>query len=178
MANERVRGNDVGPTGRTVGANIARVRKGQQMSLGALEARLAELGRRISLSGLSKIENGDRRVDVDDLMAIAIALDVTPNGLLLPTGEPGDIAEVTGARGSVGLFWQWAGAESTPFSRDKRAFVVRSLPYWMDDPAPSMTWYGSLTLSMGVGGGDPEKIETHKYTAKTPAEVDWDRVRR
>jgi hypothetical protein len=49
---------------------------------------MAAAGRPILPSGLSKIEQGQRAVDVDDLVALAIALQVNPNALLLPAGIP------------------------------------------------------------------------------------------
>ncbi|MFK0401043.1 helix-turn-helix domain-containing protein [Microbacterium sp. NPDC090225] len=161
----------------TVAENIARIRKSQQLSLQDVEDKLTALGRRISFSGLSKIERGQKRVDVDDLMSIAIALDVTPNALLLPLADPDTTVEVSGAKGSLGLFWEWASAERTPFGRDQRSFLARSLPHWMDAPGPGLTWFGRITLSMGVGGADPEPIETHDFAAKTNADVDWERTR-
>ncbi|MEU2311200.1 helix-turn-helix domain-containing protein [Streptomyces albidoflavus] len=51
-----------------------------------LSSRLKLLGRPILPSGITKIEQGQRRVDVDDLVALAIALKVTPNRLLF--GKP------------------------------------------------------------------------------------------
>jgi transcriptional regulator with XRE-family HTH domain len=135
MTNERLRGNDQGPTGRTVAANIARVRKGQQMSLQRLEAILTTLGHRISFSALSKIENNGRRVDVDDLMALALALDVSPASLLLPLGAPNDDVEITGGFGAVGLIWEWAFAQEELVADDKRAFQARSLPAWLHPTA-------------------------------------------
>jgi transcriptional regulator with XRE-family HTH domain len=47
-----------------------------------LSERLAALGRPILPSGLSKIEQGTRRVDVDDLVALADALETVPSRLL------------------------------------------------------------------------------------------------
>jgi transcriptional regulator with XRE-family HTH domain len=55
----------------------------KQLSLQAVSERLAELGRPILPSGLSKIEQGDRRVDVDDLVALAAALETVPSALLV-----------------------------------------------------------------------------------------------
>ena len=52
------------------------------MSLQELSDRLTQVGRPILPSGLSKIESGDRRVDVDDLVGIAAALGVMPDRLL------------------------------------------------------------------------------------------------
>ncbi len=48
-----------------------------------LSARLTKLGRPILPSGITKLEQGKRRVDVDDLVALAAALRVTPTRLLL-----------------------------------------------------------------------------------------------
>ncbi len=44
----------------------------------------------LSASAISQIENGARRVDVDDLFALAIALDVTPALLLMPEAHSAD----------------------------------------------------------------------------------------
>jgi hypothetical protein len=59
-----------------------------------LSDRLAEVGRPIVPSGLSKIELGNRRVDVDDLTALAAALDTIPNDLLYePEQAPEGISQ-------------------------------------------------------------------------------------
>lgn len=130
MANVRTRGNDVGPTGKTVGENVERIRRGRRMALKELSAELSALGRPISLSGLSKLENGDRKADSDDLMALALALNVSPVALLLPQGNPSDLVEVTGGRGAVGLLWEWAYAQEELVAEDRRSFQARSLPAW------------------------------------------------
>lgn len=41
------------------------------------------IGRPLFPSAISKIENGHRRVDADELVALAVALDCTPNRLLI-----------------------------------------------------------------------------------------------
>ena len=80
---------ELGTSGHAVRANIRRIRELQKMSLQDVSDRLTRLGRPIARSGLSKIESGDRRVDVDDLVAIAAALSVTPNRLLkTPDNSP------------------------------------------------------------------------------------------
>lgn len=54
------------------------------MTVRELSARLGEIGHPILPSGITKIENGQRRVDVADLVALAHALRVNPNRLLFP----------------------------------------------------------------------------------------------
>lgn len=108
---------EVGPSGRTVATNVKRLREARGLTLRALSLTLKEQGRSLSADALNKIENGAslepravRRVDVDDLVALALALGVNPSALLLPM-EDGDgaVVEITGA-GSVpaSAAWDWA----------------------------------------------------------------------
>jgi transcriptional regulator with XRE-family HTH domain len=73
---------DLGVTGQTVAENVKFFRLQRAMSLRDLEAKLREVGWPILASGLMKIEKGTRRVDVDDLAALALAFGVRPNDLL------------------------------------------------------------------------------------------------
>lgn len=109
----RERGREIGETGATVAANLKRIRsQSGDLSLRELETRLNELGVKISASGLQKIEAGTRRVDTDELMAIAIALNVSPNALLLPYDTSGnDVSSgVTAAPAGItgAQAWAWA----------------------------------------------------------------------
>lgn len=54
------------------------------MTFVALSRRMTELGRPVPPLGLRRMEAGERRVDVDDLLALARALEVSPIVLLLP----------------------------------------------------------------------------------------------
>lgn len=84
---DRKRGNPAGHTNEVVAANLRTVRQSSGVDLRELSARIKATGRVISPSALSKIENGDRRVDVDDLTVFAYALETTPAALLTPTAE-------------------------------------------------------------------------------------------
>lgn len=133
MANlERQRGNDIGPTGLTLGANLARARKAANLSLKELSAKLDELDRKISWSGISKIENGNRKVDADELIALALTLNVSPLALLLPQSRERQAPiTLTGLDASAESVWKWA-LGSTPLSgSDRRGFQARSLPEWL-----------------------------------------------
>ncbi|MFE6521893.1 helix-turn-helix domain-containing protein [Streptomyces sp. NPDC057794] len=105
---------ELGPTGRTVAANVKRLRESRGLTLRALSAELKERGRPLSADALNKIENGDgneargiRRVDVDDLMALAVVLDVSPLALLLPHDARG-ATDITAAGQVDGReAWTW-----------------------------------------------------------------------
>ena len=79
---------ELGEVGHTVKAQVRRLREQRGLSLQALSERLQTVGRPILPSGLSKIEAGDRRVDVDDLVALAEALGTVPDDLLTPNAAP------------------------------------------------------------------------------------------
>jgi hypothetical protein len=81
----------------TLQANIRRFRRAdwQDITTAEMSRRLGELGQPIPDTGITKTEQGTRRVDVDDLVAIALALGVTPNALLLPP------VDYLGAAGSI-----------------------------------------------------------------------------
>jgi hypothetical protein len=86
------------------------------MSTSALSERLRRLGRPIWPTGITKIEagrvedgEGVRRVDVDDLIALALALDVSPNRLLLPESATDEQIDLTPrTRASSLALWRWA----------------------------------------------------------------------
>lgn len=75
---------DLGPLGQQLAKNVKALRG--STPLRELEARLRDLGRPILASGLVKLEGGRRRVDIDDLVALARALRVPPILLVLPLG--------------------------------------------------------------------------------------------
>lgn len=74
----------IGPAGEILGRNVQRIREAQRLTYVALSNRLAELGRPVAVLGLRRIERGERRVDVDDLLALALALNVSPTDLIVP----------------------------------------------------------------------------------------------
>lgn len=70
----------VGPVGQRVAERVKQYRG--SISVRELSARLTAQGRPILPSGITKIEQGVRRVDVDDLFALAESLEVVPSQLL------------------------------------------------------------------------------------------------
>ncbi|MFJ1604178.1 helix-turn-helix domain-containing protein [Streptomyces sp. NPDC088253] len=109
---------ELGPNGRTVAANVKRLRAAQGMSLRALSDALSKVGRSLSQDAINKIENGSekdtkkqiRRVDVDDLIALSVVFRVSPSALLLPLDDsPTGTIEITGVGEVSGnAAWDWA----------------------------------------------------------------------
>lgn len=125
--------NPLGPTGRTVADNIKRIRGDMQYV--KLAARLEEIGRPIPTLGLRKIESYERRVDADDLLAIAVALEVSPVGLLMPVSGSADsmvTATGTGELPADNLL-PWLRAEAPLPQQVRTANMHLSLPEWQID---------------------------------------------
>ncbi|MCZ4077288.1 helix-turn-helix transcriptional regulator [Rhodococcus sp. H36-A4] len=162
----------LGPTGETVRENIARIRRERNLTLRSLSERLTEVGRPISNSSISQVETGSRRVDVDDLLAFAVALDVSPNMLLMPAHYDSnrEIA-VTGMAGvRAGLFWYFLDgmrsltAQSLDFAvRSQPPFLQpQSVPARASESAPTdlrvarrmQTNGNDVDMSVSIGVGD------------------------
>lgn len=131
-------------------ANVADLRARRGLTTRALSARLAELGHPILASGISKIENRTRRVDVGDLVALAVALEVSPVRLLLPGGWVDEV-RVTGERTATWeAAWRWATGEvpltDQPLELSDprvKTFIDESRPYegrpWIHEAARGLT---------------------------------------
>jgi len=133
-------------TGENVRANVVRLRKARGLTTYQLAQLMAKAGRPIPQSGISRIESGGRRVDVDDLTALAVVLGVSPAALLLPLTDSDQAeVEVTGG-GTVRAVeaWDWAssrrplkltsGKEQTQLLEHQ----LYSLPPWLRDPVGPM----------------------------------------
>lgn len=100
------------PTGKTVADNVRRIRdEVRGWSTYELSRKLSDAGRPIAASALAKIERAERRVDVGDLMALAVALEVHPAALLFPPTVAGDAELTGGGRIAAGIVWEWAEGE-------------------------------------------------------------------
>jgi transcriptional regulator with XRE-family HTH domain len=93
----------------TVARNVARLRNARGLTTIQLAKLLEDAGRPITASSITKLELGQRKVDVDDLIVIALALRVSPTALLLPpTADQHDSTPITSA-GEIGadIAWNW-----------------------------------------------------------------------
>jgi hypothetical protein len=107
------------------------------MSQVQLAAEVERLGRPMTGSVVGKAEQCARRIDADDLAAFALALDVTPNRLLLPgTASSEHIVEVSPGRWVTELdAWQWALGEKPLGEGNEADFIAENRPSHSPDPA-------------------------------------------
>jgi hypothetical protein len=119
----------LGPNGRMVMAKVRMLRRKRGLSIRALAAETTKLRRTLGTDALNKIELGVRRVDVDDLFALASTLGVTPAQLLEPPetctvcdGQPpaGFACLACGADGGEGAAGATPVADITPAVRPGR----------------------------------------------------------
>jgi len=101
-----------GHVAQSVATNVNSVRDRRGLSQQQLAARLGELGRPMQASAVAKIESGARRVDVDDLAALAVALNVAVARLLVPDGGEDELVFVVPAFSvPADSAWAWATGE-------------------------------------------------------------------
>ncbi|MEU0977964.1 helix-turn-helix domain-containing protein [Streptomyces griseus] len=126
-----------GPTAKQVGENVRRLRDRRGYTIYELSEKLRAAGRPITPSAVAKIERRERQVTADDLVVLAVVLDVSPAALLLPLKDsPRERVDITGA-GVVpaDAAWAWASNQRpllTPSSETARTaeseYALASLP--------------------------------------------------
>ncbi len=126
-----------------VPVNIIAQRQRKNLSYAQLSRKLKEAARAIPELRLRRIEDGDRR-HVDDLMALAGALDLSPITLLMPeTAKRNDLVEVTGRLlESTENVWDWL-----------RAIHLRR---------------GALALNLRRRGPHVDEIDSQSFVASNP----------
>lgn len=134
MAGKKI---ELGASGKVVAANVKRLRNNREYKW--LSQQLQALGRDITPLAIRRIEESDRRVDVDDLIALAVALEVSPATLLTPhTGsDPEERVELNGVEMPVAYLWGWLRGDNELPRPDENGipafsavFLSRALPPW------------------------------------------------
>lgn len=128
---------EIGHTGATVAENVARLREAQRITYAEMSRILGEAGRPIPPLGLRRIEAGERRIDVDDLVALAVALNVSPITLLMPEADDEDSeVTVTGVDQAqpASTVWNWLAGQTAPwFTGSVAQYIAAAWPRWMQD---------------------------------------------
>jgi transcriptional regulator with XRE-family HTH domain len=133
---------DLGPVGETVRRNLLSFRGRRGLTLSEVSARLSELGHPMSVSTLSGVENGGRRVDVDDLIHLCLALDISPAAMLMPHATDAEEDVSSAFPHPAGAWWAWLTA-----ARPLDAVVVNETPAdawevegWRREQVPEFGW--------------------------------------
>lgn len=130
----------LGPLAEQIAENIRRIRESRRLSYALIAERLEEVGRPIPVLGLRRIERGDRRVDVDDLVALAYVLAVPPILLIFPLGQSQEIELLPDRSADTWSAVKW-------FTGDRPLFVPRAdRPYGttFESPDAARQWQGSM----------------------------------
>ncbi|WP_433699268.1 helix-turn-helix domain-containing protein [Nocardiopsis sp. CA-288880] len=129
--------SSIGPTGQQIGQNVAVIRGQQGVTTEQLAQRLTDVGVPIKASAITKVEKGQRRLTVDELVALAVVLDVNPSALMLPVEVDRDRpVEITG-HGEVpaARAWQWVDGHKPLPGRASREqaeqFDQAVRPWWL-----------------------------------------------
>jgi transcriptional regulator with XRE-family HTH domain len=120
-----------------VAREIRRRRDQRGFTAQDLAARIAKDGGKLSRQAISKIENGDRGVSIQELLLLGKALGVPPALLLFPLGREATVEVLPGHDAATWQVWRWfAGLDVFPGSvrddpEDIRAFQAGSQPVTM-----------------------------------------------
>lgn len=126
--------SELGFTALVVAANVRRHRERMGLGFAQLSRELIKAGRDIPPLGIGRIESGERRVDVDELTALAAAFGVCPATLLMPeVADAEAVVQLTGAeKGQAQRIWSWLTG-SYPLEGSVLAFFNVALPPWERD---------------------------------------------
>lgn len=133
MAGQKI---EIGATSKTVAANLTRLRKSLNLNYTEVSKRLEAIGHNgISALAVRRMEETKRRVDVDDLMALSLALGVNPNALLVRSTESAtEKVELSGRDEPImaQTLWGWLQAKNCLGAIDDQVlFRRRALPRWL-----------------------------------------------
>jgi transcriptional regulator with XRE-family HTH domain len=119
-----------GPSSQQVVDNVKRLREGRGWSLPRLSQELTKVGRPILPTGLHRLENGKRRVDADDLVALAVALDVSPITLLMPFRATGTVQVTEDVDADALVGWDWMrGIRPLDLPAEREEAMIRAVAF-------------------------------------------------
>lgn len=157
------RANELGPTGSRLAENVKMLRERLPLTTEQLAERVTGLGRPVRANTITKIEKGQRRVDIDDAMALAIALEVNLTTLVLPYTTKGTVQLTETTTIDAADAWNWAdgrrplrvpegddGSALVDFQRHARPLNRRM--WAMGTPA------GMMAAASEAGNASPEQV--------------------
>lgn len=140
-----------GPISGYVVENVRRLRGERKWSLVELSDRMGAAGRPMLASGLHRLEQGSRRIDVDDLVALAIVFDCAPVTLLFPPDTGGDVQLTWSQTVEALVAWDWArGVRPFDLPADEQEAAIRTAEFQLTAvPSPLQSAdLGKITRAM------------------------------
>jgi hypothetical protein len=108
------------------------------MTVYDVSRKLGEIGWPIVASGITRIELGQRRVDADDLVALAVALGCSPLRLILPASASAEacpaVTPLTAAPPAD--LWAWAAGERPLALNGDAPMSGSALAMWIVENRP------------------------------------------
>ncbi|WP_216636373.1 helix-turn-helix transcriptional regulator [Mycobacterium sp. IS-1496] len=129
-----------GPTGETVAARLREIRTYLNLTFTEVSERLTAVGWPISAVGVRRIEDGDRKVTVDDLVGLSVALGVSPIGLLSTNvADRNDLVTATGLSDPISAedLWKWLRMDKQLGEPEDKAVALLE---FMRVGAPAWRW--------------------------------------
>lgn len=163
------RSNGRGAVGAALQSELEAQRKRRSLSQRALSRHLNDQGTPLSPSQLAKIELGERTVSVDDLVALALVLKVSPIRLLLPDTAAADDEITIGSGHTQPAFVVWGWAQGTgpwPTLSEEEGFNsdedladwVAQYPTWLQ---VEMTDRHPLLVAAAAAAGRARRVHHH-----------------
>lgn len=118
------RTSGIGPTGRTVARNVARLRNARGLTVIGLAQALRAAGHPMPATGITKIELEQRRVTVEDLVALAVVLNANVSALLLPPTTDGETEIAAAGTVHAEAAWKWADGEQPLVAADDESTAL------------------------------------------------------
>jgi transcriptional regulator with XRE-family HTH domain len=157
-----------GPLVGQIGRNLRQLRDERGVKLAELSDRMGQLGQPLGITGLSKVENGKRGVDLDELAALARALNVPPLLLIFPLGKQPTIEVLPGVEQPTWPAARWFTGEepfrSSALTRAEfEAWEEAATAYFRRQDRIFEQWDETReridTIRKMLAAGDPAKVE-------------------
>lgn len=113
----------MGDVAAAVGGNVERIRHIRNMTGKDLSGKLADLGVSMSVATVSEIERSKRKVSVNELLVLAVALNTSIIDLLMPPDGDTLSVAVGNELGVDDLYWWLRGDQPWPSDASMDEFV-------------------------------------------------------
>jgi transcriptional regulator with XRE-family HTH domain len=124
---------------RVLGAQMREVRERRRWSLRELAERLAEVGHPMHHVTVAKIETGVRGVALDEVLALAYALDVSPLHLITPLDDAEAVAVTDTVSAGAVEVRRWLRGQTPLPGQDERTYRTEVPPSeWRPEDAPAV----------------------------------------